>query len=126
MRLAWLHTKFADEVHAARERGPHNEIPFVVRASSQRRRASRRARPLLPLLARAQPLPYIACSPEALRVAHAQEYPFRLDGLVFVAKDGPYVPGASPVSLHWKDERTSRFLVDAGEDGAVGARPQRA
>jgi snurportin-1 len=43
--------------------------------------------------------------------------PFIRDGLLFVAKDGNYELGVSPLAMLWKDRSCSEYVVDTNQAG---------
>ena len=86
MRLSWLHAKLGDpetaECAAAGPPGPNNKYTFAVP-------------------------PAMPCDANGLGRAYADEVGFARDGLMFLAKDGNYELGTTPLAMLWKDPRCS-------------------
>lgn len=91
MRLSWLHAKLGDpetaECAAAGPPGPNNKYTFAVP-------------------------PAMPCDANGLGRAYADEVGFARDGLMFLAKDGNYELGTTPLAMLWKDPRCSAHFLD--------------
>ncbi|EEH56954.1 mRNA_cap_enzyme [Micromonas pusilla CCMP1545] len=106
MRVAWVRGKLGDaetaECDAARGGASYGQTP-----SPQNKYAF------------AVP-PTHDADVEGLRAAYEGAVPFERDGILFLAKDGNYAIGASPLALQWKDARCSKHVLEKvdGDDGA--------
>ena len=91
MRLSWLHAKLGDpetaECAAAGPPGPNNKYTFAVP-------------------------PAMPCDANGLLRAYAEDVGFERDGLMFLAKDGNYELGTTPLAMLWKDPRCSAHFLD--------------
>ena len=106
MRLSWLHAKLGHpeiaECDAARASTPTRRNAFLFAAA-----------------------PSFPCDAEGVRRAYATEpCGFRRDGLLFLAKDGDYALGSTPLALLWKDAVCSARLLDENP-GAADPERQR-
>ena len=69
------------------------------------------------------PLPVYDADAAGIRNAYdAAAVPFQRDGLLFLAKDGAYELGVTPLAALWKDARCSRFFL---EENPGAADPER-
>lgn len=97
MRLSWLYSKLGDpetaECEAATGTGPNNRYRFAVPPTHN-------------------------CDASGLRAAYGSPVPFRRDGIQFLAKDGNYELGVTPLAVMWKDPNTSDFFLDENPDGS--------
>ena len=101
MRLSWLHAKLGDplsaECEAANEPSAQHRYRFAVPPTQR-------------------------CDVEGLVAAYQAPMPFTRDGLLFLAKDGNYELGVSPLAMLWKDATCSEYVIDTNPDGSVPAR----
>lgn len=98
MRLAWLHSKIGDpEVAECPEAcsvddGDKNQFRFL-------------------------PLAVFDANGNGIRNAYETRTPYKMDGLIFLAKDGAYALGLSPLAILWKDDViSSHFLEENGDE----------
>eukprot|EP00466_Bigelowiella_natans_P017463 jgi/Bigna1/39557/e_gw1.33.57.1 len=62
------------------------------------------------------PVPRFDANVEGLKKAYNQKaHGFQLDGLLFLNKHTHYELGPTPLCLVWKDNKTSRFMVDSSD-----------
>ena len=96
MRLSWLYSKLGDpetaECEAATGTGPDNRHRFAVPPTHN-------------------------CDASGLLAAYSAPVPFTRDGIQFLAKDGNYELGVTPLCVMWKDPATSDFFLDENPDG---------
>ena len=96
MRLSWLYSKLGDpetaECEAATGTGPDNRHRFAVPPTHN-------------------------CDASGLLAAYSAPVPFTRDGIQFLAKDGNYELGVTPLCVMWKDPATSDFFLDENADG---------
>ena len=57
------------------------------------------------------------CDASGLLAAYSAPVPFTRDGIQFLAKDGNYELGVTPLCVMWKDPATSDFFLDENADG---------
>jgi snurportin-1 len=61
------------------------------------------------------------CDADGLLAAYQAPQPFTRDGLLFVAKDGNYELGVTPLAMLWKDNACSQYVL-AGLHSVLGVR----
>ena len=101
MRLSWLHSKLgagcAAECEAVNPPGPQHRYRFVMP-------------------------PTQVCDAAGLLAAYRTPVPFVRDGLLFVAKDGNYELGVTPLAMLWKDHVCAPYVLDTNPDGSTPER----
>jgi snurportin-1 len=101
MRLSWLHAKLGDpsaaECEAANEPGAQHRYRFAVPPTQM-------------------------CDADGLLAAYQAPQPFTRDGLLFLAKDGNYELGVTPLAMLWKDGVCSQYPLDTNSDGSTPER----
>ena len=100
MRAAWTHAKLGDpETAECPEAGAVNDGGGVDGAPMNAFRFS--------------PLPVYDADATGIRNAYETvPVPFQRDGLLFLAKDGAYELGVTPLAALWKDARCSRHFLE--------------
>ena len=103
MRAAWTHAKLGHpETAECPEAGAANANTNAFRFA---------------------PLPVYDADAAGIRNAYdAAPVPFQRDGLLFLAKDGAYELGVTPLAALWKDARCSRYFL---EENPGAADPER-
>ncbi|KAK4728968.1 hypothetical protein R3W88_021956 [Solanum pinnatisectum] len=69
-------------------------------------------------------LPVYNCDKEGLQTAYAGQVPYVKDGLLFYNKHAQYQTGNTPLSLVWKDEHCSQYVIDTDNKGQVQSQQQ--
>ncbi|KAL3331573.1 hypothetical protein AABB24_035085 [Solanum stoloniferum] len=69
-------------------------------------------------------LPVYNCDKEGLQTAYAGQVPYVKDGLLFYNKHAQYQTGNTPLSLVWKDEHCSQYVIDTDNKGLVQSQQQ--
>ncbi|KAK6783503.1 hypothetical protein RDI58_021300 [Solanum bulbocastanum] len=64
------------------------------------------------------------CDKEGLQTAYAGQVPYAKDGLLFYNKHAQYQTGNTPLSLVWKDEHCSQYVIDTDNKGQVQSQQQ--
>lgn len=69
-------------------------------------------------------LPVYNCDKEGLQTAYAGQVPYVKDGLLFYNKHAQYQTGNTPLSLVWKDDCCSQYVIDTDNKGQVQSQQQ--
>ncbi|XP_049376204.1 uncharacterized protein LOC125841181 [Solanum stenotomum] len=69
-------------------------------------------------------LPVYNCDKEGLQTAYAGQVPYVKDGLLFYNKHAQYQTGNTPLSLVWKDDHCSQYVIDTDNKGQVQSQQQ--
>ncbi|XP_021775892.1 snurportin-1-like isoform X1 [Chenopodium quinoa] len=73
---------------------------------------------------RFSPVPVYSCDHSGLLSAYAGQVPYVKDGLLFYNKHAHYQPGNTPLTLVWKDEKCSQYVIDTDNKGEVPSKQQ--
>eukprot|EP00746_Dinoflagellata_sp_MGD_P160978 gnl/MRDRNA2_/MRDRNA2_87973_c0_seq1.p1 gnl/MRDRNA2_/MRDRNA2_87973_c0~~gnl/MRDRNA2_/MRDRNA2_87973_c0_seq1.p1 ORF type:complete len:474 (+),score=78.79 gnl/MRDRNA2_/MRDRNA2_87973_c0_seq1:58-1422(+) len=57
-------------------------------------------------------IPFVEVSADSLREAYNDDPGYIKDSLVFLHKEGHYIPGTTPLCLAWRDRHISRYVID--------------
>lgn len=57
-------------------------------------------------------VPFVEVSADSLREAYNDDLGYVKDSLVFLHKEGHYIPGTTPLCLAWRDRHVSRYVID--------------
>lgn len=68
-------------------------------------------------LPRFAPVPWLAADAAGLAAAYGGAAPYARDGLAFLHREAHYTPGQSPLSLLWKDQACSKYVIDTDAAG---------
>uniref|UniRef100_A0A1D1ZPW4 Snurportin-1 n=1 Tax=Auxenochlorella protothecoides TaxID=3075 RepID=A0A1D1ZPW4_AUXPR len=63
------------------------------------------------------PVPWLAADAAGLAAAYGGAAPYARDGLAFLHREAHYTPGQSPLSLLWKDQACSKYVIDTDAAG---------
>ncbi|XP_009613386.1 uncharacterized protein [Nicotiana tomentosiformis] len=69
-------------------------------------------------------LPVYNCDKEGLHTAYVGQVPYVKDGLLFYNKHAHYQTGNTPLTLVWKDENCSQYVIDTDNRGQVPSQQQ--
>ncbi|EXB98025.1 hypothetical protein L484_005514 [Morus notabilis] len=69
-------------------------------------------------------VPICTCDHSGLQAAYSGTVPYVKDGLLFYNKHAHYQPGNTPLSLVWKDESCSQYVIDTDSKGQVPSQQQ--
>ncbi|CAN4077463.1 unnamed protein product [Withania somnifera] len=64
------------------------------------------------------------CDKQGLQTAYAGQVPYLKDGLLFYNKHAQYQTGNTPLTLVWKDENCSQYVIDTDNKGEVPSQQQ--
>ncbi|KAL6890581.1 hypothetical protein ACP4OV_008836 [Aristida adscensionis] len=64
-------------------------------------------------------VPIYECTLEGLQVAYSGSTPYVKDGLLFYNKHAHYQAGITPLTLVWKDEACSQYVIDTDSKGQI-------
>jgi len=64
-------------------------------------------------------VPIFECTLEGLQAAYSGSTPYVKDGLLFYNKHAHYQAGITPLTLVWKDETCSQYVIDTDSKGEI-------
>ncbi|KAL2934492.1 Snurportin-1 [Bienertia sinuspersici] len=73
---------------------------------------------------RFSPVPVYNCDQSGLLSAYTEKVPYVKDGLLFYNKHAHYQSGNTPLTLVWKDEKCSQYVIDTDSAGKVPSKQQ--
>ncbi|KNA13288.1 hypothetical protein SOVF_118140 [Spinacia oleracea] len=73
---------------------------------------------------RFSPVPVYNCDQNGLLSAYTGQVPYVKDGLLFYNKHAHYQSGNTPLTLVWKDEKCSQYVIDTDSKGEVPSKQQ--
>ncbi|CAO2826983.1 unnamed protein product [Amaranthus hypochondriacus] len=73
---------------------------------------------------RFSPVPVYNCDQNGLLSAYTGQVPYVKDGLLFYNKHAQYQAGNTPLTLVWKDENCSQYVIDTDHKGEVPSKQQ--
>ncbi|KAF4377840.1 hypothetical protein G4B88_031506 [Cannabis sativa] len=69
-------------------------------------------------------VPVYSCDHSGFHAAYTGEVPYVKDGLLFYNKHAHYQPGNTPLTLVWKDEGCSQYVIDTDNKGQALSQQQ--
>lgn len=73
---------------------------------------------------RFSPVPVYSCDQSGLLSAYTGQVSYAKDGLLFYNKHAHYQSGNTPLTLVWKDEKCSQYVIDTDSKGEVPSKQQ--
>ncbi|XP_057251115.1 uncharacterized protein LOC104893480 isoform X3 [Beta vulgaris subsp. vulgaris] len=70
------------------------------------------------------PVPVYNCDQSGLLSAYTGQVPYVKDGLLFYNKQANYQAGNTPLTLVWKDDKCSQYVIDTDKKGEIPSKQQ--